>query len=459
MKTSGHLLFQGSSPLSFKIMTVLFSILITSVNLAPNLQAQTKVKQELDSLLSSFPQSGPGGVVVVLDQSKIIYSGTYGFANVEWNIPNALDVKYRIGSITKTFTAMAILQLAEKRKLSLDDKVIKWLPEINSDDRVTIKYLLSNTSGIQAGKKELEFNPGERLNYSNYGYMLLGQIIAKVSGISYEQYLKENVFAPLGMSNSGYDHNKDILQKRASGYRITQSGFINAAYSDMEHPGAAGGLYSTVQDMITFEKSLNGNSMFPKSFFESAYKPFVLNNGNVSNYGFGWLATNFRGWRETSAGGDIEGFNSFFAHFPDKNRTVIVIQNITMQIGADWSGGGRLAHHIIDMLWSNELQPVSKVITLPMEKLQLLTGIYEFKNAPEEMISAMGPNLTITAENGILYVQDKNNHIPVAALSSQDFIVPNMDISVKFVIGSDNRASDLTINFMGLRELYATRTK
>jgi CubicO group peptidase (beta-lactamase class C family) len=295
------------------------------------------------------------------------------------------------------------------------------------------------------------------MNYSNYGYILLGQIVSKVSGIPYEEYLKENIFVPLRMNGSGYDHNENILLKRASGYRITEKGFTNAPYMDMEVPGAAGGLYSTAQDLIIFEKSLNRNSIFSKSLLDSAFKPFVLSDGSKAKYGFGWIVNNYRGWREISTGGDIEGFNSYFAHFPDQKLTVIVLQNITMLMGADWSGGGRLAHHIIDLVWGNELQPSARIIELPKEKLQILAGIYEFENATEELISANGPSLIVTEENGKLFVQAKDKKIPVEPISDTEFIVPGMDISIRFLIGSDSKASELTMNLMGVREYKAKR--
>lgn len=448
-----------NSKISIRVLVTLCCFLIAQLIFPTILHAQINPKRILDSLLLTFPQNGAGGVVVVLDQDKIIYSGSYGYANIEWNIPNAVDVKYRIGSITKTITALTVLQLAEKGQLTLKDKAKKWLPETDLDDRITIEHLLSHTSGIQSGKKKLEFNPGERMNYSNYGYILLGQIVSKVSGITYEEYLKKNIFVPLGMNNSGYDHNENILLKKASGYRVTERGFTIAPYMDMEVPGAAGGLYSTAQDLIVFEKSLYGNSLFSKSLLESAFKPFVLTDGKAIKYGFGWIVTDYEGWREIGTGGDIEGFNSYFAYFPDKKRTVIVLQNITMLMGTDWSGGGRLAHHIVDLVWGNELQPAIKIIELPKEKLQILTGIYEFENPTEELISANGPSLTITEENGKLIVQAKDKRVPVEPISETEFIVPGMDITIKFLIGANRRASELTMNLMGVREYKAKRVQ
>jgi len=218
-------------------------------------------------------------------------------------------------------------------------------------------------------------------------------------------------------------------------------------------------LYSTARDLIIFEKSLGGNSIFSKSLLDKAFRPFILNDGRMSKYGFGWIVSDYRGWREIGTGGDIEGFNSYFAHFPDKKRTVIVLQNITMLLGADWSSGGRLAHRIVDLVWGNELLPSVRIINLPMEKLQILTGTYEFENAPEEFISTNGPTLIVTAENGKLLVQGKDRVVSVDAVSENEFLVPGMDISIKFLTGPDGKATDLVMNLMGVREYKARRIK
>jgi len=287
---------------------LLFTLIIYSFSFQ-KVNAQTAIKEQLDGLLKDFPQQGPGGVVVVLENNNILYSGSYGYANLELNIPNARDIKYRIGSLTKTFTALAVLKLEEDKKLSLQDKVKTWLPDLDIDERITISHLLSHTSGIQANKNELEFVPGERMNYSNYGYILLGQIISKCSGMSYEEFIKEHIFNPLKMNDSGYDHANIVLPRKAIGYRYTQDGVIPAPWIDMEGPGAAGGLYSTANDLILFEKALSGNPVINKSLLTKAFAPYKLNNGEESTYGYGWMVRNYKGWREVSHGGDIEGFN------------------------------------------------------------------------------------------------------------------------------------------------------
>src|SRR6185436_13682312 len=226
--------------------------------------------QELLSLAHKYRQFN--GSVLVAENGKVVYKGAYGLANMEWDIPNTPDTKFRLGSITKQFTATVILQLVEQGKIKLDAKLTDYLPEYRKDtgDKVTIHNLLTHTSGIPSytslpgffqnvsrnpftvddfikkyASGELEFEPGTKFVYDNSGYFLLGAIIEKVTGKPYEQVLKENIFDPLGMKNSGYDRWGTILNKRATGYARTPKGFQPAAYLDMSIPYAAGSLYST----------------------------------------------------------------------------------------------------------------------------------------------------------------------------------------------------------------------
>lgn len=414
-----------------------------------------------DSLLAGFKQDGPGGAVAVIDNNKIIFTGTYGLANLEWNIPNDTNVCYRIASLTKTFTALAVLQLAENGKLGLQDKIQNWFPELETDPGITVAHVLSHTSGIQPGTAITEFVPGEKMNYSNYGYQLLGKLVAKASGVSYDQYLQEQIFRPLEMYHSGYDHNLNILPRRASGYQMSDGMPLNIMDTDMEGAGGAGGLYSTVNDLALFAKALNGNGVLPESVVDAAFHPFKLNNGEPGPYGFGWMIDNYRGWQQVGHGGDIDGFNCFFAHFPEKNRTVIVLQNCKMQMNADEFNGSRLAHRLVDLFWENELAPDQsdlKEIFVPEEKLQLLAGTYFFENAPDEMITAMGPTLEITVENGKLVARDKNGTAPLVAVSEKEFAVKGIDIKVKFIPGETEKPEGLNLLIMNVRDLFARRS-
>ena len=207
---------------------------------------QTK-NEQLDKLLNRYNEYGKfNGSVLVTDQGKIVYKKGFGLANMEWDIPNKPNTKHRLGSVTKQFTAMLILQLAADGKLDLHVPITKYLPDYpkESGDKITIHHLLTHSSGIpnytafpgffaensrnpytpdefvkEFEDKDLEFTPGENFNYSNSGYFLLGVIIEKISGKTYEQMLRENIFTPLGMNDTGYDNHEDILKNRATGYK------------------------------------------------------------------------------------------------------------------------------------------------------------------------------------------------------------------------------------------------
>jgi len=316
--------------------------------------AQDKVRQidELMSLYHKYQQFN--GAVLVADHGKVIYKKGFGAANMEWNIPNEPDTKFRLGSITKQFTAALILQLVEQGKIKLDGKVSDYLPDYRKDTgaRMTIHQLLSHTSGVpnytaqpgffanisrnpfkvddfvkQYASGDLEFEPGTKFNYSNSGYFLLGDIIEKVTGKSYEQVLKENILDPVGMKNTGYDHYGTVLSKRAAGYIKTQNGYENAPYLDMTIPYAAGSLYSTVEDLFLWDQALYGEKILTAASKELMFKP------NLENYGYGF------GIRKASLGpskitvpviehnGGINGFSTNIVRLVGDNRLIVLLDN------------------------------------------------------------------------------------------------------------------------------------
>ena len=223
------------------------------------------------------------GAVLVAEDGKVLLSKGYGSANLEWSIPDSPSTKFRLGSITKQFTAASILLLEERGKLNIDDPVKKYMPDAPSAwDKITIYNLLTHTSGIPSftsfpdyesteatsttpkelvarfRDKPLNFQPGEKWEYSNSGYVLLGYLLEKVSGQSYKDFLQENIFKPLGMNDSGYDSNTAIIMHRASGYVLSPTGPENAGYVDMSIPFSAGALYSTTEDLLRWEQGLFG---------------------------------------------------------------------------------------------------------------------------------------------------------------------------------------------------------
>lgn len=317
--------------------------------------AQSKA-DKIDKLVSLYQKYGQfNGSVLVADNGKVLYQKGLGLANMEWNIPIATDTKFRLGSITKQFTATLILQLVEQGKIKLDGKLSDYLPDYRKDtgEKVTIHNLLSHTSGIPSytslpgffqnvsrnpftvdefikkyASGDLEFEPGTKFVYDNSGYFLLGAIIEKVTAKPYDQVLKENIFDPLGMKNSGYDRWGTILNKRATGYSRTPRGYQTAAYLDMSIPYAAGSLYSTVEDLYLWDQALYGEKILSAKSKELMFKP------NLNNYGYGFVIMKATLAPPTKLAvpviqhnGGINGFSTTIVRMTTEKRLIVLLDN------------------------------------------------------------------------------------------------------------------------------------
>jgi len=318
--------------------------------------AQDKSKQ-IDELLSKYNQYDQfNGSALVAENGKVILKKGYGSANMEWNIPNQPDTKFRLGSITKQFTALLIVKLAEEGKIKLDVPITTYLPDYPKEngDKITINNLLSHTSGIpnytsapnflkEKAKNPyspadfvktfsslpLEFKPGEKFAYSNSGYFLLGYIIEKITGKTYEQYLQEIIFTPLKMVNSGYDHSDIIIKNRAAGYEKQGKKIVNASYLDMSIPYAAGSLYSTVEDLYLWDQALYTNKLLSEKSMESLFKPYILMGDG--GYGYGWFLSEINvGTKKVKLiehGGGINGFNTNISRIPSDKILIVLLNN------------------------------------------------------------------------------------------------------------------------------------
>ena len=321
--------------------------------------SQSKADQ-IDQLISKYAEYGKfNGSVLVSDQGKIIYKKGFGMANMERDIPNAPDTKHRLGSITKQFTAMLILQLAEAGKIDLQTPVTKYLPEYpkESGDKITIHHLLTHTSGIPNytsfpkffedesrtpytpdeflkvfEDKDLDFEPGKQFSYSNSGYFLLGVLAEKLTGKSYEDLLHEKVFKPLSMNATGYDNHADILKNRATGYEKQAGNYVNSRYLDMSIPYAAGSLYSTAEDLYLWDQALYTNTILSQKYMELYFKPYISAWGD-NHYAYGWgvgyenLGKSTDSIYTISHGGGINGFNTNIARTPSDKSLVVLLNN------------------------------------------------------------------------------------------------------------------------------------
>jgi CubicO group peptidase (beta-lactamase class C family) len=319
----------------------------------------------MEEVVRSFtPNNRFMGAVLVARGESVLLNKGYGSANLEWEIPNSPATKFRIGSVTKQFTAAAILLLEERGRISVEDLVSKHIPDAPPAwAKVTIFHLLTHTSGIpnftsfpdyqstmsvpvtterlvaRFRDKPLEFEPGEKMNYSNSGYALLGYLIEKISGQTYAQFLQEHIFTPLGMSGSGYDSNSLVIARRAAGYSPGPNGPINAAFLHMTIPHGAGALYSTTEDLLRWSQSLFGGKLLSAASLKKMLTPFK------NNYGFGIVISNTGGRMRYGHNGGINGFNSLLAYFPENRVTVVVLANVNGPAADDLGGKlSSLAH-------------------------------------------------------------------------------------------------------------------
>jgi CubicO group peptidase (beta-lactamase class C family)/uncharacterized pyridoxamine 5'-phosphate oxidase family protein len=294
--------------------------------------------------------------VIVAKDGEILYRKAFGFANLEDSVPATVDTKFRIGSITKQFTAAAILKLQEEGLLSVDDKLSKFIPDYPRGDEVTVYHLLGHTSGIHSHTSkpeffktldeevspeemveffkndEYDFNPGEKWLYNNSGYFLLGYIVEKVSGKTLGDYLRDEFFEPLGMNNTGIHSWKLNLENEAIGYSYEGNKAQIAKKWDMSQAGGAGALYSTLDDLYRWNEAIFNEKALNAESIKAAFTPIKLNNGSDANamgakYGFGWMFTELRGLKEIAHSGGFDGFNAYLTLFPEENFTVVALTN------------------------------------------------------------------------------------------------------------------------------------
>ncbi len=333
------------------------SILMQIITLTTSYGQTTTNK--LDELMNKYTEYGQfNGSILVAEKGKVIYKKGFGMANMEWEILNHSNTKHRLGSITKQFTSMLIMQLVEQGKIKLEEPIITYLPDYpkSTGSIINIHHLLTHTSGIPNytafpnffkdksrdfynpkdfvktfADSTLQFTPGKKFNYSNSGYFLLGVIIEKVSGKSYEQVLNENIFKPLNMINTGYDHHSEILKNRASGYEREGNSYINAPYLDMSIPYAAGSLYSSVEDLFIWDQALYNNEILSKENTKLLFTEHFPAFGGY--YGYGWsiskqpIGNSKDSVHVIGHGGGINGFNTLISRMPTNKNLIVLFNN------------------------------------------------------------------------------------------------------------------------------------
>lgn len=309
------------------------------------------LQKKVDELLNAHVAVNDfSGSVLLAARGKPLVAKGYGYANLEWQIPNTPQTKFRIGSVTKQFTSMLVMQLREQGKVTLEDSVCVYVaPCPDAWKPVTLHHLLTHTSGIPTytgipawrevnmvpktvdqiiaffRDLPLQWTPGEKYAYNNSGYFLLGVVIEKAAAKKYEQALQEMILTPLNMRDTGYDWSKTILPRRASGYSGRGAALSNAAALDMQQPYAAGALYSTVEDLLAWDQALYTERLLPEPAKRIMWTPAL------NNYAYGWNivepSPQTFGYRRMVHGGGINGFSAVIIRVPEPNVTAIVLAN------------------------------------------------------------------------------------------------------------------------------------
>ncbi|MFT3827660.1 MAG: beta-lactamase family protein [Chitinophagaceae bacterium] len=344
------------------------------------------------------------GAVLVAENGRIIYKDAFGMANREWNIPNTTDTKFMIGSVSKPLTAMLMLVQVQKGLIDLNKTIADYLPEFTGKPAgiVTIRQLLSHTSGMpnydiikdffprisrQYFERDeyiniykdsaLAFSPGTKYSYSSWGYFTLGHIMEKVTGRSYAQLMKEDIYDKLGMNNSGSYYHTQVVNKRATGYDYIPGGYTSSDFRDQSNTMGTGDIYSTVEDLFKFHLAITNNSLINKQLTDEMLTPGI----KPADYGYGWFNKNFKYTATDSVAvnfhlGMTEGFISFILRIPSTNSFVVILCNSSP---TDFFG---ITRNLVSTLYNKPVKiknPVHKVMESMIADKGATTAVDQYR--------------------------------------------------------------------------------
>lgn len=429
---------------------------------------ETAVKARLEQVAQSYTTGNAFmGTVLVVEDDKVLLDKGYGMADLEWGIANIPEAKFRLGSLTKQFTATLVLLLQQDGKLNINDPVSKYLPDSpKAWEKITLANLLGHTSGIPSftdmkefaawrmnphtpdeelamfKDKPLDFEPGSKFVYSNSNFEVLGVVIEKVSGRKYADLLKERIFDPLGMSNTGLDNDELVLPKRAEGYMPGPKGLVVARSESMSVPWAAGSIYSTTGDLLKWERGLFGGKVLNADSLKAMTTP------GKGNYGLGVMIDARDGVTVVHHGGGIEGFNTHLAYAPDRHICVVVLSNV------NGNAPDAMAGKLMDVMLGKAVQLAGEHTAQPIAKEELakFVGVYD-----------LAPTFSLTVAVGAdgLTVQGTGQPaLPVQYEGLKDghpfFFATVVDAEIEFVPDASGAIASLTLH-QGGRDMPAKR--
>lgn len=398
------------------------------------------------------------GSVLVAKGDQILLTKEIGDAAIEYGIPITPATKFRIGSITKQFTAMAVMQLVEAGKIDLEGKITNYLPDYPpaNGEKITIHHLLTHSSGIPSytgmteimkhrgsmeeapedfiknfWEKELEFEPGSKFKYNNSGYYLLGMIIEKVSDMPYDEYVRQNIFEPLGMTNSGYEHYRDVIPNLAEGYAAVGDYPEKCGNIVTDMAGAAGALYATTEDLLKWHRALLDQKLISKSGYEKIFTP------QIKNYGYGWTVEEHFGKTVYSHSGGIDGFRSMGILLPEEKFSVIVLSNL------ESANSTRIAQDLAKMHLGEpvEMPEVTEQVEVDQQTLEKYTGTYNLFPGFDIKVIRKEDQLMIHPTN-----QDPS---PIFPETDTMFFSKMVNAKIEFIIDEAGTVSELVLHQNG----------
>jgi D-alanyl-D-alanine carboxypeptidase len=402
----------------------------------------------------------PGAAVLVMKDGQPILRKGYGLASLELNVPIAPEMVFRLGSITKQFTAVAILMLVEQGKLTLDTPLCAVLPECPAvaKDKVTIRHLLTHTSGLASytdkpafweamrrdhrpadilaytAEDPLQFAPGERFAYNNTGYILLGMVIEKITGKPYATVIQERIFDQVGMRHSYYDMADLLIPGRVAGYEPTAKGYRPAPYLSMSAPYAAGSLASSVDDLALWDAALYGEQLLKQATLDQAWTAYPVSGPEPSTYGFGWVVGDYKGRRVILHGGGIQGFTTSMLRFPAEKLLVVVLSN-----------GNRRSPDVVAqraaMMALGDMQRFEP-IEMPAEKLSRFEGVYKINDTVRRVVRVQDGKLTSQRTGGQLFT--------LLPLGDAEFLFADENDRVTFELDAQGKPAAMLIHRWGM---------
>lgn len=415
---------------------------------------QDDIQKKVDEYIDAHIQMNQfSGSILIAKNDQIVVNKGYGFANYGFVIKNNSETKFRIASLTKGFTAVAILQLEEKGLLNIDDKLQKYIPDYPRGDEISIKHLLTHTSGVPNHtefddfdkerrvfgyniletietfqSRPLEFTPGEKFNYSNSNYILLGFVIEQVSKMSYEEYIKQNIFEPLKMNNTGFENPDRIIKNFAQGYCLKNNEIGKAKFRDMSNAHASGALYSTTEDLYFWDRALYSEELLNNKSKEKMFTEFK------DNYGFGWGIVNVFNHKMIAHSGDIDGFTSNISRFINDDISIIILSNF------EHTPINRINKDLIAIVFNEKytVPEIIKTIKLSNNILQSYVGEYELQP---------GFIFSISFIDGKLFCQPTGQpKLELAPISESEFMLKEVEAKISFSKNSNQEIEKLFLH-------------